>query len=202
MMKNRNIQFALEIILNYIATQYSDCNKVVSDVPNTIDIDSEAYQQFLIFVNKVDELLELRFFEVLGESDSVFKYESGSESVHRRIIFNVAKDLDESIHVSGKIVFNLRLPDSTETEANEQTRENNKHRVQESGIARTLNADDTLVEGNFGPIVVRYTASHKNATILDNEFYSCMDTLKCVDNILDSSFKDIGSCNESSHHIE
>ena len=71
------------------------------------------------FVNRVDELLELRGFEFLGESDFT---KTDSESKYRGILFNISKDIRE-IHIFGKVMHTLRMSGHKETRSSRRTRD-------------------------------------------------------------------------------
>ena len=94
----RNI-IQLHILIN-IYIRDSICNR-----------GSDEYEKFIDFVCDVDELLELRKFEVLGESEKVL---SDSDAQGISLTLNVSKNIP-GFHISGKIDFLIGTKDQTDT---------------------------------------------------------------------------------------
>lgn len=122
----------------------SELDKEIVNFPidKKISIQSAAYKQFIKFVNKVDELLEKRGFEILGESE---KDRSKDESVYKGIIFNVSKDTATK-HISAKILHTLRVS------GHKSTRQS--RRVRQEKISRAANSKDALLINNGEPLTI------------------------------------------------
>lgn len=152
-----------------------------SDRP--VDKDSEIYKKFIDLVNKVDELLELRNFTVLGETEDM---KSDWESEYRGIVLNVSKDLPGGIHVFGKIMNTLRVSGHKETRSSRRTRNDKIEYRAGSEDARELNSGEPLVPDKFESIVVKCTVSDQSHAVIPNkEFYSYRDVIIYVDQLLD-----------------
>ena len=197
--KSSIIQFFIQIDVRYIfgptsklaaSTEFnlldvSKLDKQIVDFPEgySIDRNSEAYKNFIEFVNKVDELLELRQFDVLGESDSEHL---DFESVYRGIVFNICKDVDDK-HISGKIEHIIRISGHKESRSSRRKRLVKHTESTESEEALKLNFGKPLQIRQFQSIVIKCKVSDKSKSHIENkEFYSYLDALKCVDQILDS----------------
>lgn len=98
MNKPRNT-IQLHILIN-IYVRDSICNR-----------GSDEYEKFIDFVCDVDELLELRKFEVLGESEKVL---SDSDAQGISLTLNVSKNIP-GFHISGKIDFLIGTKNRTDT---------------------------------------------------------------------------------------
>lgn len=147
-----------------------------------IDVNSEAYLNFIEFVNKVDELLELRNYDVLGESEYT---ETDSESKYRGVVFNAAKDIN-NIHLSCKVMNTLRLAGHKVTRSSRRNRAAKLERGANSPEAKALNNGQPLVVGEFESIRIKCSVPDASkANISNKEFYSYLDAIKCVDDILD-----------------
>ena len=148
-----------------------------------IDTNSEAYKNFIEFVNKVDELLELRKFEVLGESEKAWH---DSESTYRGILINLAKTLSEN-HISGKIMHTLRLSGHKESRSSRRTRAQKLEDAANSEEVKALNSGNSAIVGEFESIRIKCTVSDPSKSKISNkEFYSYLDAIHCIDAILDN----------------
>ena len=156
-----------------------------------LDSESGVYKQFIEFVNKVDELLDLRGFTYLGESEHE---DSNSESTYRDVVINVSKDTELG-HVSGKVLHTLRLSGNRETRSSHRNRLDKQKCTAKSPEALKLNNGKPLIVGEFESIRVGCTVKSQDETNIENkEFYTYLDTLKCVDSILDRGI-DTTICN-------
>lgn len=198
---SNDIEFNLKLEIRYVITDYqkslaasseldsmdlSNLDTQIINIPDYSDfkdiVNTEAYKKFIEFVNKVDELLELRNFEVLGESE---KTDRDSESEYRGIVVNVVKVTDD-LHVSGKIEHILRLFGHKESRTSRRNRADKQQKAANSPEALALNNGNPLEIGEFESIRVMCIASEPaKANIKNKEFYSYLDALQCVDGILD-----------------
>lgn len=197
-LKQNKIQFTIFVDINYsfqkdisLAASSELDSMDISDLQKPIvnfvkgmpfDINSEVYKNFIEFVNKVDELLEKREFEFLGESE---RQDSDSESIYRGIVLNISKDTPFN-HISGKIENTLRLSGHRETRSSRRTRGEKQKAAAESEEAKALNNGEPLIVGEFQSIVVKRTVKFSDKVNIENkEFYTYVDALRCVDQILD-----------------
>lgn len=139
--------------------------------------------KFIEYVNKVDELLELRRFDVLGESETT---RSDYESVYRGIVSNVSKDSKDGTHIFGKVMNTLRLSGHSETRSSRRSRNSKLQDRASQPDAKMLNEGDAIEVRDSDSTVIRYkVASQEEAVIPNKEFYSYLDALKYVDQLLD-----------------
>ena len=198
-LKQNKIQFTISVDINYsfqkdigLAASSELDSMDISDLQKPIvnfvkdepfDTNSEVYKNFIKFVNKVDELLEKREFEFLGESE---RQDSDSESIYRRIVLNISKNTPLG-RISGKIENTLRLSGHKETRSSRRTRSEKQKAAAESEEAKALNNGEPLMVGEFQSIVIKRTVKFSDKINIENkEFYTYVDALKCVDQILDS----------------
>lgn len=150
-----------------------------------LDVKADYYINFIEFVNKVDELLELRHFEVLGERDILNTPSTTSESVYRGILFTVLKHSDGA-RVHGKIMNTLRIAGHKATRSSRRTRQAKLEQVATSPEARMHNSGRPLVVGEFESIHVHCSVETPSASNVSNkEFYSYVDALQYIDQLLD-----------------
>lgn len=203
------INFELSIELNYTylddnlsiaaskeldSMDISDLSGKIVDFPNNIPytpnsdeyfkaiVKTKAYKKFVILVNKVDRLLELRGYDILGESEFT---KTGTESKYRGIVLNISKDVGDT-HLSGKVMHTLRFSGHKETRTSRKTRWDKIGKAAESKAARDLNNGKPLEVGQFESFVVKCTAkSQELAKIENKEFFSYTDIIRCVDLAID-----------------
>lgn len=148
-----------------------------------INTHSEAYNNFIEAVNKIDELLELRGIEVVGEHESDL---DDSEATYRELLFNCVKDVD-GVYYSITIANFLRIAAHKETRSSRRDRSTKLENAVNSGSSKKANNGVTPEVGEFQSIVVRASVSDPSKTnIANKEFYTYRDAVECVDRILDT----------------
>lgn len=191
----KDLKIDIEVIYNVVSNDIAASteldsmdlqilDKQIVNFPDATELDtnSDAYKNFIEFVNKVDELLELRGYDVLGESEYT---KTDSESQYRGIVFNTVKDIN-NVHISGKIMNTLRLAGHKETRGSRRTRPAKLEKGANSPEAKALNRGEPLIVGEFQSIRIKCSVPDESkANISNKEFYSYLDAIKCIDQILD-----------------
>ena len=152
-------------------------------------MNTDAYKKFIKLVNKIDELLELRHYDILGESEFT---KTNTESKYRGVVMNVSKDLDSDTHLSGKIMHTLRFSGHKETRTSRRTRWKKISDAANSDKAKEIGGGEPLPIGEFESFVVKCTVDSKEFAKIENkEFYTYADIIRCVDKVLDELETDV-----------
>ena len=201
MVQKRDVNFTFEAIYNY--TLISDDNefkiasseeldsmdlskleKRIINLPKGVRLNtnSEAWNNFIDTVNAMDELLELRGFDGLGDSEI---NKEDSESTYRGIVFPVVKTVGDTTY-NGKIENFIRVAVQHETRSSRINRASKMEDSANSEEAKALNNGNPLEVGEFESIVVKCTVTGEDEASLPNkQFYTYADPVRYLDEVLD-----------------
>lgn len=199
--QNDIVIIKIELVVNYSLTNsvsqplaaskefdeigLSSLDKPIINLPTgqRINTHYEAHSNFIETVNKVDELLERRGIEVVGETE----HESiDSESTYREILLNASKDTD-SMHYSIAVANFLRLAARKETISSQRNRQTKLENAVDSEESKDANNDQSPEIVEFQSIIIQASVSDPSKVNISNkEFYTYKDAIQCVDEILDT----------------
>ena len=146
----------------------------------SISFDSDCFNHFTEFVNRVDEMLEIKEYEIVGESTDSSDFKE-SKSIFRNDTLNYCKNTTEA-HLSGKITSSLiyiPMPEGIVTAKKSMQYKGNDIYMQ--------NNVDSIEYGMFQSIVVSNTITGLDESIQEfnkMSFTNCIDALKYLDCIL------------------